>query len=142
MTAKLQVLVDLNVILDVVQQRQPFYSDSARVLDAVVRGEVAGLLAAHSIATLFFVVTRWRDRETAVTAITSLLDVFTIATVNDSVVRKALTWGWRDFEDAIQMAAALNEQADYLVTQNGQDFETQPVPVLAPSGLLALLAQK
>ncbi len=40
------------------------------------------------------------------------------------------------------MAAALNEQADYLVTRNGQDFEAQPVPVLEPAGLLALLAQK
>jgi predicted nucleic acid-binding protein len=142
MAAKLRVLVGLNVIIDVVQQRQPFYTDSARVLDATVHGKVTGLLAAHSLSTLFYVMTRWQSREAASTTIASLLDVFTVATVNDSVVRKALTWGWRDFEDAIQMAAALNEQADYVVTRNGQDFETQPVPVLKPSGLLALLAQK
>ena len=142
MVAKLRVLVDLNIIIDVVQQRQPFYADSAGVLDAVAHGEVTGLLAAHSISTLFYVMTRWQNREAASTIITSLLDVFTIATVNDAVVRKALAWSWRDFEDAIQMAAALNEQADYVVTRNGQDFETQPVPVLEPVGLLALLAQK
>jgi predicted nucleic acid-binding protein len=142
MAAKLRVLVDLNVIIDVVQQRQPFFADSARVLDAVSYGKVTGLLAAHSISTLFYVMTRWQNREVASSTITSLLDVFTIATVNDSVVRKALAWGWQDFEDAIQMAAALNEQADYLVTRNRQDFEAQPVPVLEPAGLLALLAQK
>lgn len=141
MAAKLRVLVDLNVIIDVVQQRQPFYADSARVLDTVAYGKVTGLLAAHSISTLFYLITRWQNREAASTTITNLLEAFTIATVNDAVVRKALAWGWRDFEDAIQMAAAQNEQADYLVTRNGQDFETQPVPALEPAGLLALLAQ-
>lgn len=138
----MRVLVDLNVIIDVVQQRQPFFAHSARVLDAVANGEVTGLLAAHSIATLFYVITRWQNREAASTITASLLDVFTVATVDDTVIRKALTWGWKDFEDAIQMAAALNEQMDYLVTRNGQDFETQPVPVLNPAGFLALLAQK
>ena len=142
MAAKLRVLVDLNVIIDVVQQRQPFFADSAQVLDAVAHGKTTGLLAAHSISTLFYVMTRWQNREAASTTIASLLDVFTVASVDDSVIRKALTWGWKDFEDAIQMAAALNEQVDYLVTRNGQDFETQPVPVLNPAGLLALLAQK
>jgi len=142
MAGKLKVLVDLNVVLDVVQQRQPFYVDSANVVDAAARQEVDGLLAAHSLTTLFYLLSRWQNRATAVTALTSLLDAFTIAPVNDAVIRKALAWGWSDFEDAVQMAAALNEQADYLVTRNGQDFETQPVSVVTPSGLMALLAQK
>ncbi len=142
MAGKLKVLVDLNVVLDVVQQRQPFYVDSANVVDAAARQEVDGLLAAHSLTTLFYLLSRWQNRATAVTALTSLLDAFTIAPVNDAVIRKALAWGWSDFEDAVQMAAALNEQADYLVTRNGQDFETQPVSVITPSGLMALLAQK
>lgn len=141
MAGKLQILVDLNVVIDVVQQRQPFYTDSARVLDAIVRQEVRGSIAAHSISTLFYVITRWRNRETAVAAITGLLDVFIVATVDDQVVRKALIWGWQDFEDAIQMGAALNAQVDYIVTRNKRDFEAQPVPVLNPAGMLALLSQ-
>ncbi|MFQ5436126.1 MAG: PIN domain-containing protein, partial [Anaerolineae bacterium] len=58
----IQILVDLNVIVGVVQHRQPFYEESARVLDAVVRQEVAGWLAAHSLTTLFSGVTRLRNR--------------------------------------------------------------------------------
>ena len=33
----MRILVDLNVIIDVLQNRQPFYEDSARVVDAVAR---------------------------------------------------------------------------------------------------------
>jgi len=67
---------------------------------------------------LFCIINRIRNRETAVTAITSLLEVFTIATVDNAVIRKALTWGWKDFEDAVQMAAAAHINANYLITRN------------------------
>ena len=69
MANKLAILVDLNVIVDVVQHRQPFYEESARVLDAVVREQATGWLAAHSITTLFYVINRLRNRETAVRSI-------------------------------------------------------------------------
>lgn len=141
MAKNVRVLVDLNVVLDVVQNRQPFYEDSARVLDAVVRQEAVGWLAAHSVATLFYVITRLRNRETAVAAITSLLDAFVVAAVDDQVIRKALSWGWADFEDAVQMSAAVGANVDYLVTRNPRDFQSGPIPVIQPAALLAILKQ-
>ena len=139
MADKLSVLVDLNVILDVLQNRQPFYDESARVLDAVVRQEITGLLAAHSVTTLHYVLNRVRNREAAVAAISGLLSAFTIAAVDDSAIRKAFSWGWSDFEDAVQMAAAVNAGADYLITRNPRDFRQGIVPVVQPGALSALL---
>ena len=139
MADKLRILVDLNVVIDVVQNRQPFYDVSARVLDAVVRKEAEGWLAAHSITTLFYVITRLQNRATAVAATTDLLNTFTVATVDDGVIRKALAWGWKDFEDAVQMAAAVQAHVDYLVTRNPRDFKGGLVPVVQPAALLALL---
>ena len=139
MASKHAILLDVNVILDVVQQRQPFYEQSARVVDAVVRGQASGWLAAHSIITLFYLINRLRNRQTAVTIITKLLDVFTVATVDDAVIRKALTWGWDDFEDAVQMAAAVSISADYLITRNPRDFQDGGIPVVEPAVFLTLL---
>ena len=139
MANKPTILVDLNVIVDVIQQRQPFYEESARVVDAVVRGQAEGWLAAHSITTLFYVINRVRNRETAVTAITGLLEVFTVAAVDDQVIRRAMAWGWPDFEDAVQMATAVNIQADYLITRNPRDFQAGHIPVVQPAAFLTLL---
>ena len=139
MPAKTQVLVDLNVVIDVLQNRQPFYEDSASVVDAVARGEVVGWLAAHSVTTLFYVITRTRNRETAVQAVTSLLESFTVAKVDDTIICEALSLGWNDFEDAVQMASADAERVDYLITRNIKDFQSGPVPVIQPAALLALL---
>ncbi len=140
MADPLRILVDLNVVLDVAQKREPFYADSADVLDAAASGEVEGFLAAHSITTLFYILTRKYGRATAVSIIQQMLDVFTVAPVNDLVIRHALAWGWRDFEDAVQMAAAVQAGLDYLVTRNPKDFQAQPIPVLLPAHLLPLLA--
>jgi hypothetical protein len=139
MASKPIILVDLNVIIDVVQQRQPFYEQSARVVDAVVRGQADGWLAAHSITTLFYIINRVRNRKTAVTTITSLLEVFTVATVDDAVIRKALSWGWKDFEDAVQMAAAANIHANYFIIRNPRDFQDGIIPVVQPAAFLTLL---
>ena len=139
MANKPTILVDLNVIVDVIQQRQPFYEESARVVDAVVRGQAEGWLAAHSITTLFYVINRVRNRETAVTAITGLLEVFTVAAVDDQVIRRAMAWGWPDFEDAVQMATAVNIQANYLITRNPRDFQAGHIPVVQPAAFLTLL---
>jgi predicted nucleic acid-binding protein len=140
MADKIRVLVDLNVLVDVMQNRQPFYEDSAAVLDAVARRVVLGWLAAHSVTTLFYVISRSRSREAAVQAVTGLLESFAVAKVNDAVIRKALSLGWKDFEDAVQMAAAGAEDVDYLITRNIKDFQSGPVPVIQPAAFLALLA--
>lgn len=132
----------MNVVLDVVQFRQPFYEDSARVLDVVVNKEVEGFLAAHSITTLFYILTRLQNRTTAVSILQQLLSVFKVAAVDDSVIRDALSWGRQDFEDAVQMATAVHANLNYLVTRNPKDFETHPVPILKPAHLLALLSQQ
>lgn len=139
MANKLTVLVDLNVVLDVLQNRQPFYDESARVLDSAARDEVSGLMAAHSVTTLFYVLNRFRNREIATAAIAGLLDAFRIASVDDAVIRKALSWGWSDLEDAVQMAAAVFADADYLITRNPRDFQEGFVPIVQPGAFLALL---
>ncbi len=62
-----------------------------------------------------------------------------MAAVDQQVILKALTLGWKDFEDAVQMAAAFNAQVDYLVTRNPNDFKDELVRVLQPGDLMALV---
>ena len=138
-TTSLSVLVDLNVILDVMAKRQPHYLSSALVWAAAETGVVSGYVAAHSITTLFYLMARHLDREQAVASVQKLLTVFEVAAVDGAVIEHALSFGWPDFEDAVQMAAALRAGTHYLVTRNPQDFKDEVVPILRPPDLLNLL---
>jgi predicted nucleic acid-binding protein len=134
------ILVDLNVILDVLAQRQPHYLSSALVWGAVETGVVKGYVAAHTVTTLFYLMARHLDRDQAITAIQKLLTIFEVAAVDRLVIERALALGWPDFEDAVQMAAAVQTGTTYLITRNPQDFKDELVSVLGPNDLLNLLS--
>lgn len=139
MTAKLNVLIDLNVILDVLQKREPFHETSARVLASAENGQIQGWIAAHSLTTLFYLLRRFQSVEAARAVINDLLSVLSVAAVDQTVIERALNLPYRDFEDAVQMAAAIATGARYLVTRNVRDYKPGPLPVIQPAELLALL---
>jgi predicted nucleic acid-binding protein len=140
MSDKSRILVDANVALDVLAKREPHYATSAAVWALAEQGKVEGLLAAHTVTTLHYLVAKHLDRQQANVTITKLLQVFDVAAVDQDVLLKALTLSWQDFEDAVQMAAAFKAKVDYLVTRNPKDFKDKLVRVLQPGDLLALFS--
>jgi predicted nucleic acid-binding protein len=139
MAAELRILIDLNVILDVLQRREPFYDMSARVLAAAERGVLEGWVAAHSLTTLFYILARYQSAEQARVALTDLLTFLSVAAVDHDVIEQALNLPYPDFEDAVQMMAAVRSSVRYLVTRNVRDYGLGPLPVLQPAELLALV---
>ena len=139
MTRELRLVVDVDVVLDVLARRMPHYGSSAEVWAAVETGRVEGLIAAHTVTTIHYLVTRHGDRSTASAAVHDLLHVFGVAAVDGDVLQHALSVGWSDYEDAVQMAAAISAGATHMVTRNTADYRTAPLPVLQPAEVAALL---
>lgn len=139
MAGPIKVLFDLNVILDVLQKRPPHFADSAAVLAQAERGALEGFVAAHSWTTLFYLYSKDQSAAQARVRLTELLQFLAVAAVDQRVVEQALNLPYQDYEDAVQMMAALRCGAKYLVTRNVADFAAGPLPVLKPADLLALL---
>jgi hypothetical protein len=137
--AKTSVLFDLNIILDVLQERIEFYEFSARLLARAETGVIQGWLAAHSVTTLFYLIAKDKSPEHARVTITSLLQFLKIAPVDQSTIEQALNLPYQDFEDAVQMIAALRIRADYLLSRNVRDYQPAPLAVITPAELLAIL---
>lgn len=136
---KLNVLFDLNIILDVLKERAEFYEFSAFLLARAESGIIQGWLAAHAVTTLFYLIAKDKSPEQARVAITSLLQFLKIAPVDQDTIERALNLPYRDFEDAVQMSAALRIHADYLLTRNARDYQPAPLAVIQPADLLAIL---
>lgn len=136
---KPQVLFDLNILLDVLQERKEFYDFSARLLAYAETGAIQGWLAAHSVTTLFYLIAKDKSAEQARVTLTSLLQFLKIAPVDQNTIEHALNLPYRDFEDAVQMMAALQVHADFLLTRNVRDYQPTPMKVIQPVELLAVL---
>jgi predicted nucleic acid-binding protein len=133
------VLVDTNVVLDVLLQRQPHATDSTALLAAIERGELSGLLGATSVTTNHYLVTKSVGAGRARKHVSTLLELFGVAPVTEQVLRRALDADFVDYEDAVLHEAAAAAGADAIVTRNAADFRRARLPVYDPAKLLALL---
>ena len=132
-------LLDVNVVLDAVLDRRP-HGPAATGLWAAVEGKrVVGLLPAHGLTTLFYLVKQGKGASAARRAVEAVLSVFEVAPVDEAVLRRALSLGWSDFEDAVCAAAAEAAGCDLVVTRDPRDFRGSPVPVVDPVTALSLL---
>jgi hypothetical protein len=132
MANKLSVLIELNVVLDVLQKREPFYDSSATLLAAAETGKIQGYISAHSVTTLFYLLQKGISSSEARAVLTNLLQFMKIAGIDQSTIEQALNLDFEDFEDAVQMMAAVQCRADYLVTRNVKDYTSPLLPVVQP----------
>jgi predicted nucleic acid-binding protein len=134
-----KLLLDVNVLLDVLLDREPWSAAASALLSGIESRAAEGFVAAHTLPTVYYVVARARDRKLAAAAVGDLLRILDVAPVTRMELQEALTYSVPDFEDAVQAAAARAIGVDYLVTRNEKDFRDAPVPVADPATVLALL---
>lgn len=134
------VLLDLNVFLDVLQKREPFYENSARVLAIIESGFVKGYISTHSITTLYYLYQKGRSVSDAKAIITNLLQFLLIAPIDQNTIEQALNLDIKDFENAVQMVAAVQCKADCLVTRNPKDFQPSLLPIMQPVDFLSSIS--
>jgi len=68
--------------------------------------------------------------------------MFTVAQVDDNVVRRALALAWPDFEVAVCAAAAEASACDALVTRDPDGYPNAPFPVIDPAAALSWITEE
>lgn len=135
----MKLLLDINVLLDVLLDREPWSDGASRLLSAVESKKAEGFVAPHTLPTIYYVVAQSQDRKIARTAVADLLRILDVAPITKADFQRALELSMSDYEDALQAAAALKIGAEYLVTRNERDFRAAPVPTADAPTVLALL---
>ena len=133
------LLLDVDVVLDVLLDRRPHVGVAGALWAAGERGACRLSLSAHAVTTIFYLASRQRDAKSARAAVEALLAVFTVATVDEKVLRRAATLEMPDFEDAVTAAAAERAGCDAVVTRNLADYDASPIPAIDPATALAWL---
>jgi predicted nucleic acid-binding protein len=136
----MRLLIDINVALDVILERDPWVSEGALLFSAIQNGHAEGYLAGHTIPTIHYIVRENRkDRVVADAAVATLLRIFTVVAAENAELLQALALGFPDFEDAVQAACAVKVSADWIVTRNVKDFKKSPIACEPPGAVLAAI---
>ncbi len=136
-----RILFDTNVVLDVLLDRQPYVEASAAAWAAAETGIAEGMLAAHAVTTIDYLVRKELGNIKAKRIVAAILRVLGVATVDGAVVQEALQLPLSDFEDAVTAAAARLAGCDCIVTRDQKGFRGSAVRRLTPEAVIPILGK-
>lgn len=131
------VLIDTNVILDMLEKREPFYESSNDVLSLCASKKIKGYIALHTVSNIFYIFRKNYSAENRRRLILGILKFLQVANINYENVLHALERNnFPDFEDCLQDECAAQNHADYIITRNTDDFLGLNIPAITPSDFL------
>ncbi|MBQ3701204.1 MAG: PIN domain-containing protein [Oscillospiraceae bacterium] len=135
----MRLLIDANVVLDVLQKREPYWKDSSVIWKLCETEQIEGYISTLTFANLMYVMRRELDPAQIRDVLDKLRLIFRFADFTAADMEKAAEMGWDDFEDAIQAATAERIMADSIITRNVRDFRNSKVIAFTPSEYIARL---
>ena len=129
----MRVLIDTNVLINYLGERQPFFDFAWRIISACDAGELDGCISAQSIADMFYILRKDMSESDRRRVLLALCDMFTVESINQRQIIEALKNDvFSDFEDCLQSCCASAFHADYVITRNGKDFSASIIPAISP----------
>ena len=135
----MKLLVDGNILLDVLQNREPHVIASALVWKLCETGRAKVFVSALTFANLVYVLRRELDPKKTEEVLKKLSLIFSFAELSGADLLKAACLHWNDYEDALQAVTAERLRVDFIITRNVKDFKQSKVLALTPAELLARL---
>jgi predicted nucleic acid-binding protein len=133
----MKVLLDTNILIDVIQKREPFFSDSYDVFMKSAKREIEAIIGASSITDIYYLTRKnCKDPEQALGYIIDMLKIVSPVDTKVADIYEAIRLNFIDFEDAVIVATAMRENVDYVITRNAGDFSKSSVPVIHPAEFL------
>ena len=130
----MRVLIDTNVLIDFLAMREPFADDATRILDACDRNIIDGVMAAHSVTDIFYILRKDMTVEERREVLLSLCEILDVEPLDrDKLVNALRDKSFADFEDCIQIVSAKATEADYIITRDPGDFAGSTVKVISPA---------
>ncbi|MEA5418219.1 PIN domain-containing protein [Spirulina sp. CCNP1310] len=131
----MRVLIDTNVVLDFLQEREPFVANATKLFERIDVGDIEGFIAATTMTNIYYIVRRAAGRAVAQDAITQVLSDLNICTVDLDVLEQALALNFEDFEDAVQYTCAIAYGLSAIVTRDASGFINAEIPVVLPEDI-------
>ena len=134
----MKVLLDTNIVMDALQERQPFDIEAKEILKrSQGNNDFSCLLTANGISDIFYLYSKARGMKSAKAALEFLLEAYHVVSVTHDDCKIALSLDIEDFEDALVVVCAQKEEADCVVTRDDEFLKADsPVRLISPKGFI------
>ena len=127
-----KILFDTDILLDYLQQRDPFFEDVAALFTLVAHKNIQGYISVLSFPNIFYIL---RKEQVDVRGVMLVLTkYFQILSLEESQLLASLhNDKFRDFEDCLLYETARSNGIDIIFTRNIKDYKyAQNMKVISP----------
>ena len=132
----MRLFIDGNILLDVLQNREPYVTESSIIWKLCETGQMEGYISTLTFANLVYIMRRELSPEKIEEVLKKLALIFRFGELNARDLTGAAALQWNDFEDAVQSVIAKRIRADFIITRNIQDFRKSIIPALTPNDFI------
>ena len=136
----MRVLIDTCVVLDYLQNREPYFDDALNLAIAAANKEFEGYISASSCTDLYYIINKsTHNDETTRGILNRLTELFGVADTYAEDCLLALHSKIADYEDAVMSETAVRIGVDSIITRNNKDYKNSKVKAETPSEFLSKL---
>jgi predicted nucleic acid-binding protein len=126
-----KLFLDTNIILDLLGEREPFYTPIAQLATLADQKKVKIIVSPISFATVNYFLAKSEGISNAKEKLRKFKILTEISKIDESIVEKALNSDFEDFEDSLQYFCALDSKCEIFITRNPKDFRRSLIPIMS-----------
>ncbi|MDB4265342.1 PIN domain-containing protein [bacterium] len=128
-----RIFLDTNIVLDLIDRQRRGHQD-ALVLEQTLESHRCKILCAwHSLSVIEYIGTKTFGLKETHELLRQILVSFIIPKTGTEEALQAFRYLDRDYEDALQISAAIAGAAHTIITNDRTGFTKSPIPVMTPS---------
>ena len=133
------LLIDTNIVLDWLLERQPFTNSAERIMEYCISGNLRGYLSGHSLLNIFYITRKEKSVKDRKEILLMLCDWFEIINIDSEMIIIALqNENWQDLEDGLQMQSAIQEKLEYIITRDINGFAHSEIKAILPEDFIKI----
>lgn len=132
----MKVLLDTDVNLDFILQRQPFYTEAKAIFVHLAKGNFEGYVSGITPLNIFYIARKVFGNEKTRLEISNLLQLVKVCSINYQILEQALMSNISDYEDDAQNESAIAENLHAIITRNVKDFSNSTLKIYTPTEFL------
>jgi len=132
----MNIFLDTNVLIDLIDKREPFYNEIAIIASLAENKKVKLAASSLSFVNAVYVISRNIEERIVLDALKKFRIICEVSTIDEIVIDKSLISNFDDFEDAVQYFSAVHHQSEVILTRNKKDFKNSEIPVMTPTEFL------
>ncbi|TXH22290.1 MAG: PIN domain-containing protein [Chitinophagaceae bacterium] len=128
-----KVLIDTDIILDFLFDRNPFSDDASKILSLCESKQMQGFVTAIMLSNIYYLLRKTAKHEKIMESLKMLMNILDIVTTDRKSVLNALNSEFKDFENALQdFSAESHNEIKIIITRNIKDYKSSHLSVMQP----------